>query len=72
MTVKITLSPKDSKSLRQAFEDMPIDLCGFVDCPNNIQDDDSLSCDCCPFKEINDKYCNTKDELFALIKKLEE
>jgi hypothetical protein len=52
MQVKYTLTPTESKSLRQVFEDIPTDLCGFVECP----DCDGDACENCPMALINAKW----------------
>lgn len=71
MKVKFTLEEKESKSLRQALEDIPTDLCGFVDCP----DMEGNTCENCPMAAINQKWQNMheriQEEILPMIKEIE-
>ena len=52
MKVKFTLEEKEYNDIEQMFEDIPIDLCQYVDCPPC----DGDSCVCCPLKTIRDEW----------------
>lgn len=71
MKVKFTLEEKESKSLRQALEDIPTDLCAFVDCP----DMEGNACENCPMAVINQKWQNMheriQEEILPMIKEIE-
>lgn len=71
MKVKFTLEKKEGESLRQVLDNIPIDLCGFVDCP----DMDGNACENCPMTAINQKwhdiYCRIPAELLPMIKEIE-
>ena len=71
MKVKFTLEEEESKSLRQALEDIPTDLCGFVNCPDMEGD----ACENCPMMAIQHKWEEFHDhiykEILPMIKKIE-
>lgn len=71
MKVKFILEEKESKSLRQALEDISVDLCDFVDCPNI----DGDACKNCPMAAINQKWQNMRnriqEEILPMIKEIE-
>ena len=71
MKVKFTLEEKESKALFQAFENIPVDLCSFVDCPNM----DGNACENCPMAAIDQKWINIhehiREEILPMIKKIE-
>lgn len=72
MKVKFTLDERESINLRQALEDIPVDLCSFVYCP----DMDGNACENCPMATINDRWQDMheriQEEILPLIKKIEE
>lgn len=72
MKVKFTLEERESKNLREVLDDIPIDLCIFVDCP----DVDGNACENCPMATINDRWRDMheriQEEILPLIKKIEE
>ena len=71
MKVKFALEKKESKSLRQALEDIPTDLCAFVDCP----DMEGNACENCPMWTINQEWQNIheniQEKILPMIKKIE-
>lgn len=71
MKVKFTLEEKESKAIRQALEDIPIDLCGFVDCPDMEGD----TCENCPMAAIQQKWQNMHkrilEEILPMLKQIE-
>ena len=71
MKVKFTLEEKESKAIRQALEDISIDLCGFVDCPDMEGD----ACENCPMAAIQQKWQNmhkrTLEEILPMLKQIE-
>lgn len=52
MKVKFTLEEKEYNTIEQMFEDIPVDLCRYVDCPPCEGD----SCECCPLRAIRDEW----------------
>lgn len=52
MKVKYTLEKDESQKIRQMLDDIPIDLCGFVNCPEELDG----NCDNCPLLAISDKW----------------
>lgn len=72
MKVKYTLEKTESQSIHQMFEDIPTDLCRYVDCP----DVDGDACENCPIKAINHKWENIHDriqhEIIPMLKKIEQ
>lgn len=72
MKVKFTLEEKESKSLRQALEDIPTDLCCFVDCPDMEGD----ACENCPMMAIQHKWDKMHErileEILPMIHRIEE
>ncbi len=71
MQVKYTLASSESQALRQAFEDIPTDLCHFVECPDCEGD----ACENCPMAVINHKWQNMHEriynEILPMIKAIE-
>ena len=71
MKVKFTLEEKESQSLRQALEDIPVDLCRFVNCPNMSGN----ACENCPMAAVDEKWQrmheNIREEILPMIKALE-
>lgn len=71
MKVKFTLEEEESKALRQALEDIPVDLCRFVNCP----DMDGNACENCPMAAIERKWQDMheciQEEILPMIKKIE-
>lgn len=52
MKVKYTLEKTESQGIRQMLEDIPVDLCGYVCCPDVNGD----ACEICPMKPIQDNW----------------
>ena len=52
MKTKITLEKTESQSIRQILEDIPLDLCAYVDCPNELEG----NCDACPLLPISNNW----------------
>jgi hypothetical protein len=71
MKVKFTLEEEESKAICQALENIPVDLCGFVDCP----DMDGDACENCPMAAIQHKWIEFHDrireEFLPMIKRIE-
>lgn len=71
MKVKFTLEETESKALFQALEDISIDLCSYVDCPDMEGD----ACENCPMATINQKWQNMceriQEEIVPMIKEIE-
>jgi hypothetical protein len=71
MKVKFTLETKESLSLYQVLEDIPTDLCCFVNCP----DMEGNACENCPMAAINQKWQNMheriQEEILPMIKEIE-
>lgn len=71
MKVKFTLEEKESKAIRQTLEDIPIDLCGFVDCPDMEGD----ACENCPMAAIQHKWQTMHkrilEEILPMLKQIE-
>ena len=72
MQVKWTLTEAESRSIREAFEQIPTDLCAFVECPTGCGD----MCECCPMKQIADKWTELLDntihnEIMPLLEEIE-
>lgn len=71
MKVKFTLEEEESKSLRQALEDIPTDLCGFINCPDMEGD----ACENCPMMAIQHKWTEfhvgIQKEILPMIEKIE-
>ena len=72
MKVKFTLEEQEGRALREALDNIPHDLCAFVDCP----DMDGNACENCPMAALNQKWQNLHeripDEILPMIKQLEE
>ena len=56
MKVKYTLEKTESQGIRQLLEDIPIDLCGYVSCPDGNGNNDGDTCECCPMKIIQENW----------------
>lgn len=56
MKVKYTLEKTESQGIRQMLEDIPIDLCGYVCCPDGNCNEDGDPCECCPMRPIQEKW----------------
>lgn len=71
MKVKFTLEEKESKSLYQVLENIPTNLCDYVDCP----DMDGDACENCPMAIIQLKWSRARDimhkEIPPMIKEIE-
>ena len=52
MKVKFTLEKDESQKIRQMLEDVPIDLCAYVTCPEELNGD----CDACPLLAISENW----------------
>ena len=52
MKVKYTLEKDESQKIRQMLDDIPIDLCGYVHCPDELDG----NCDACPLLAISDNW----------------
>ena len=63
MKVKYTLEKIESQSIRQMLEDIPIDLCDYVCCPEGNGNNDGDSCECCPMKLIQDNWHRGLEQL---------
>ena len=72
MKVKYTLEKTESQGIHQMLEDIPVDLCTFVHCPE-VEGD---ACENCPMTTINHKWNNIHDrilhEIIPMLKKIEE
>lgn len=56
MKVKYTLEKTESKDIRQMLDDIPIDLCDYVSCPDGNGNNDGDPCECCPMNLIQDNW----------------
>lgn len=56
MKVKYTLEKTESQGIRQMLEDIPINLCGYVCCPDGNGNNDGDACECCPMRPIQDNW----------------
>jgi hypothetical protein len=59
MKAKFTLEKTESQSIRQMLEDIPIDLCGYVNCPKEIEG----NCDACPLLAISNSWSKGLEQL---------
>lgn len=59
MKVKFTLEKTESQSIRQMLDDIPIDLCRYVDCPDKLDG----NCDVCPLLAISIKWSQGLEQL---------
>ena len=57
MKVKYTLEKTESQGIRQMFEDIPINLCDYVCCPDGNGNNEGDTCECCPMRPIKDNWC---------------
>ena len=63
MKVKYTLEKTESQGIRQMLEDIPIDLCGYVRCPDGNGNSDGDACECCPMKSIQENWSRGLEQL---------
>ena len=63
MKVKYTLEKTESQGIRQMLEDIPTDLCGYVNCPEGNGNDNGDTCECCPMRLIQDTWCRGLEQL---------
>lgn len=63
MKVKYTLEKTESQGIRQMLEDIPIDLCAYVCCPEGNGNNDGDTCECCPLKPIQDNWYRGLEQL---------
>lgn len=59
MKVKFTLEEKESQGIRQMLEDIPIDLCAYVNCPDMEGD----CCENCPLRSIQEHWHRGLEQL---------
>lgn len=52
MKVNFTLEAEESHKIRQMLEDIPIDLCDYVKCPEALNG----NCDVCPLLNIANNW----------------
>lgn len=72
MQVKWTLTEAESRYIREVFEDIPTNLCDFVECPEGCGD----MCECCPMKQISERWADLltrciHDEIIPFLKEIE-
>lgn len=72
MQVKWTLTEAESRSIREAFEQIPVNLCDLVECP----DCDGDMCECCPMRRISEKWSDLlnqtiHNEIMPLLQEIE-
>lgn len=72
MKAEYSLTKDEYNNIQQMLENIPIDLCGYVECP-------ICSCDNCPLRTISEQWymgltalCTTVNERLATIKPNEE
>lgn len=63
MKVKYTLEEKESKSLREILENIPTDLCHYVECPKGNGNNDGDLCECCPMNPIQNNWIRGLEQL---------
>lgn len=63
MKVQYTLTKEENDNIQQMFEDIPIDLCGYVKCPECEGD----ACETCPLHSISAEWYNGLTELVGSI-----
>lgn len=75
MKVEYTLTKTEYDNIEQMFEDIPIRLCDYVECPNCEGD----ACENCPLRSISEqwedgltKLCWSINERLKAIKPREE
>lgn len=59
MKVKFTLEKEESQKIRQMLEDIPIDICQYITCPNEL----GGNCDACPFLAISENWSRGVEQL---------
>ena len=52
MKTKFLLEKDESQKIRQMLDDIPIDLCNFVQCPEELDG----NCDKCPLLAISENW----------------
>jgi len=52
MKAKFILEKDESHKIRQMLDDIPIDLCRYVTCPDELDG----NCDACPLLAISDSW----------------
>lgn len=72
MKVNFTLEEKERAAIGQMLEDIPIDICEYVDCPDCIDG----QCDFCPLLPISENWSRGLEQLCQqtceALKKLEK
>ena len=59
MKVKFTLEKDESQKIRQMLDDIPIDLCEYVNCPDEL----GGNCDACPLLAISNNWSRGLEQL---------
>lgn len=59
MKVKYTLEKIESQKIRQMLDDIPIDLCRYVACPDELDG----NCDACPLLAISEHWSRGLEQL---------
>ena len=70
MNVKFTLEKEESKALRQILEDMPVDVCSSIRCPED-NNGDCIDCDGCPMQKINNIFEKARKDVFGIVVSME-
>lgn len=75
MKVEYSLTKEEYNNIEQMFEDIPINLCDYVECPNGVEN----ACERCPLRSISEQWenglenlCDSINERLATIKPKEE
>lgn len=68
MKLKYALEAEESVKLRQMLEDMPVDLCDNITCPDF---NGECHCDSCPITQITNILEESKNKIFKIIKQIE-
>jgi hypothetical protein len=59
MKAKFMLEKDESQKIRQMLDDIPIDLCRYVNCPDELDG----NCDACPLLDISDNWSRGLEQL---------
>ena len=59
MKTKFTLEKDESQKIRQMLDDVPIDLCRYVTCPEALDG----NCDACPLLAISENWSRGLEQL---------
>ena len=59
MKVNFTLEKTESQSIRQMLEDIPVDLCSYVACPDELEG----NCENCPLLSISENWSRGLQQL---------